>query len=102
MRQRDDLRADRIQVNVSHQAQKVLVLVTEDSLIPALKEVADLAVLPVEVTGIGEVYKLHYPGERCRRERKSTENGSTELGASGSFGDYFIKAVLFYSISSVI
>lgn len=51
--------AYRIQVNISHQTQKISITVTKKRLIPPLKEMTHFIILSIEVLGVGEVYTLH-------------------------------------------
>jgi hypothetical protein len=61
---RDEARAYGVQMNVPDQRQQVLIPVTDDCLISALKEVADLVVNAIEVQRVGLLQALHELGER--------------------------------------
>ncbi len=63
---RDDLRAQRIEVELADELPEVRVLLHHDRLVPVLEEVADPVVSAVEGPGIAREQTPHAPGQGAR------------------------------------
>jgi len=46
-------------MNITYKTQKIAVFVANIGLVPSLKQVADLCILPVEILCIGKINHLH-------------------------------------------
>jgi hypothetical protein len=78
----DDLRLDRIPVNVAHERMQVALLLDEESLISALEQVADSSMPAVEPFRVGGVQTRHH----ARKRNLAGAEGKVDVVAHEAIG----------------